>query len=103
METVYGVTRSMPERYSNMDPRLVAKLMKSSSFMAKQTSANLADLSFIASTRTWSPTMKTVYAAVDGGSSDMDQIGMATQLSSSSIRTALDKLIGSGIVYTAEV
>jgi len=81
-----------------MDPRLAEKLLRSPGSVQYFTPAMLSGLQRRVLTRDWSTPERVVYAAIEDGYTNREDLSAATGLDLEQVNEALDSLSGKGFI-----
>lgn len=82
----------------NIDPRLLDKFMRSPDFLAESTSQTRSVANYRLMSRYWTPETRIVYDAIQEGYNSMDQLPVATGLTTKQIRESVDYLVSKDVI-----
>lgn len=86
------------EQSMNLDPRQLAKFMKSPDFVASLSPESYEVAQFRVLTAKWPVNARIVYSAVQDGYTSMDTLPVATGLTASQVEEAVSYLTKKGMV-----
>lgn len=91
------------DEYKNIDSRQLKKFMRVPSFSQSLTTSQTEGMNRRVLTASWAPETRIVYDAIQDGYTSMDQLPIATGLTTLQINSALADLSSRGYIQEVEV